>query len=83
MKKNKNYTVILAVALVLVGLIGITVWVGLSLRHYYLIYVNQALDGFSIAYVWPSVVSLIVLLLLPCTVLWRYRAAFLKYKYIP
>ncbi|MGM9687701.1 MAG: ABC transporter permease [Alloprevotella sp.] len=53
------------------------------LRHYYLIYVNQALDGFSISYVWPSVVSLLTFLLLPCTVMWRYRAAFLKYKYIP
>ena len=51
------------------------------LRHYYLIYVNQALDGYSILYVWPSVVALLVFLLLPCTVLWRYRAAFLKYEY--
>lgn len=51
------------------------------LRHYYLIYVNQALDGFSIRYVWPSVMSLLLFLLLPCVVLWRYRAAFLKYKY--
>lgn len=53
------------------------------LRHYYLIYVNQALDGFPVAYVWRSVVALLAFLLLPCTVLWRYRAAFLKYKYIP
>ena len=52
------------------------------LRHYYLIYVNQALDGYSICYVWPSVVALLLFLLLPATVLWRYRAAFLKYKYI-
>lgn len=52
------------------------------LRHYYLIYVNQALNGYSLAYVWPSVVALLLFLLLPCTVLWRYRAAFLKYKYI-
>lgn len=51
------------------------------LRHYYLIYVNQALDGYSILYVWKSVVALLTFLLLPCTVLWRYRAAFLKYKY--
>ena len=51
------------------------------LRHYYLIYVNQALDGYSVLYVWPSVVALLVFLLLPCTVLWRYRAAFLKYEY--
>ena len=52
------------------------------LRHYYLIYVNQALDGFPISYVWSSVVALLAFLLLPCTVLWRYRAAFLKYKYV-
>lgn len=51
------------------------------LRHYYLIYVNQALDGYSALYVWPSVVALFVFLLLPCMVLWRYRAAFLKYEY--
>lgn len=53
------------------------------LRHYYLIYVNQALDGFPIAYVWPSVVALLVFLLLPFSVLGRYRAAFLKYRYVP
>lgn len=52
------------------------------LRHYYIIYVNQALNGYSILYVWPSVVSLLAFLLLPFTVLWRYRAAFLKYKYV-
>ncbi len=51
------------------------------LRHYYLIYVNQALDGYSVLYVWSSVVALLAFLLLPCTVLWRYRAAFLKYEY--
>lgn len=51
------------------------------LRHYYLIYVNQALDGYSVLYVWRSVVALLVFLLLPLTVLRRYRAAFLKYKY--
>ncbi|MDO5525505.1 MAG: ABC transporter permease [Prevotella sp.] len=51
------------------------------LRHYYLIYVNQALDGYSLLYVWMPVVALLAFLLLPCTVLWRYRAAFLKYKY--
>ena len=51
------------------------------LRHYYLIYVNQALDGYSLLYAWMPVVALLAFLLLPCTVLWRYRAAFLKYKY--
>lgn len=51
------------------------------LRHYYLIYVNQALDGYSLLYVWMPVVALLAFLLLPCTVMWRYRTAFLKYKY--
>lgn len=51
------------------------------LRHYYLIYVNQALDGFPAVYVWTSIVALLAFLLLPCLVLWRYRAAFLKYSY--
>lgn len=51
------------------------------LRHYYLIYVNQALHGNSILYVWPSVVALLGFMLLPFLVLWRYDAAFLKYKY--
>lgn len=51
------------------------------LRHYYLIYVNQALDGYSLLYVWMPVVALLAFLLMPCTVMWRYRAAFLKYKY--
>lgn len=53
------------------------------LRHYYLIYVNQALDGNSIAYVWPSVVSMLLFILLPFTVLRRYHIAFDTYKYIP
>lgn len=51
------------------------------LRHYYLIYVNQALNGYSILYVWPSVAALLCFLLLPIAVLPRYRTAFLKYKY--
>lgn len=51
------------------------------LRHYYLIYVNQALNGYPVTYVWPSVVALVCFLLLPVAVLPRYRKAFLKYKY--
>ena len=52
------------------------------LRHYYLIYVNCALDGWSLAYVWPSVVVLCCFALLPILVLPRYRKAFLQFKYI-
>lgn len=51
------------------------------LRHYYLVYVNQALNGYSIAYVWTSVVALLCFIILPILVLPRYRVAFLKYKY--
>ncbi|PWL62905.1 MAG: hypothetical protein DBY35_02130 [Bacteroidales bacterium] len=51
------------------------------LRHYYLIYVNQALNGYPVAYVWTSVTALFCFLLLPLAVLPRYRTAFLKYKY--
>lgn len=53
------------------------------LRHYYLIYVNQALDGYSIFYVWSSIAALMCFLILPFLVLPRYRSAFLKYKYQP
>jgi ABC-2 type transport system permease protein len=53
------------------------------LRHYYLIYVNQALNGYPIVYVWQSVVALLAFLVLPFLVVRRYRVAFVKYKYIP
>lgn len=53
------------------------------LRHYYLIYVNQALNGYSIAYVWQNVVALLCLMLIPFVVMPRYRKAFLKAQYKP
>lgn len=52
------------------------------LRHYYLIYVNSCLDGFSIQYVWSSVVALVGFALLPLLVLPRYHKAFKKFKYL-
>lgn len=51
------------------------------LRHYYLLYVNQALHGYSIAYAWPSVASLIGFILLPLITLPLYRRAILHAKY--
>lgn len=51
------------------------------LRHYFLIYTNLALNGYSVLYAWTSVAALLGFLLMPCTVLWRYRTAFLKYEY--
>lgn len=51
------------------------------LRHYYLIYVNQALNGYSIQYVWVNVVAIIIFMLLPLLVNHRLKKAFLEYKY--
>lgn len=51
------------------------------LRQYYLIYVNQALNGYPASYVWTSVLTLVVFALLPVLVIRRYRTAFLKYKF--
>lgn len=53
------------------------------LRHYYLIYCNQALNGYSIGYVWVNVVCLLAFMLLPFLVLKRYRKGFLLVKYKP
>lgn len=53
------------------------------LRHYFVIYVNQALNGYHWCYVWPHVVALLVFMALPLLTHWRYRVAFLKTKYKP
>lgn len=53
------------------------------LRHYYLLYVNQALHGYSILYAWTSVVALLTFLLLPLLTLNLYRYAFRHSKYKP
>ena len=60
---------------------ALSVW--FPLRHYYLIYVNQALDGFPIRYVWPSVCWLVAFCVSPLLVHYRYRKAILKFEYIP
>ena len=60
---------------------ALSVW--FPLRHYYLIYVNQALDGFPIRYVWPSVCWLVAFCVSPLLVHYRYRKAFLKFVYLP
>lgn len=53
------------------------------LRQYYLIYVNQALNGYPLAYVALPVAVLVLFALTPATMMWKYRQAFLKYKYKP
>lgn len=53
------------------------------LRHYFLIYVNLALNGYPLIYAWHSVVALLVFILLPFFVLKRLRTAMMHYVYIP
>lgn len=53
------------------------------LRHYYLLYVNQALHGYSVFYAWPSVVALLCFMLLPLLTLPLYRHAIRHAKYVP
>lgn len=51
------------------------------LRHYYLIYVNNALNGYAIGYVWQHYLMLLCFMVVPFVVMRRYRTAFLKTKY--
>ena len=53
------------------------------LRHYYLIYAGQALNGYGMAYTWPSYVALLLFLFLPFLVMNRLKTAMAHYKYIP
>lgn len=53
------------------------------LRHYYLLYVNQALNGISIWYAWKSIIGLLAFVGLPLLVMKRYKMAFTKFKYKP
>ncbi len=51
------------------------------LHHYFLIYVNQCLNGYSISYAWPNVVALVAIFLLPQLFSFRLRDAFLHKEY--
>lgn len=53
------------------------------LHHYFLIYVNQALNGYSISYVWGSVVALVAITFLPMLFFFRITDAFLNKEYEP
>lgn len=53
------------------------------LRHYFLIYVDLALNGYPIVYAWHSIVALLLFMLLPFFVLKKLRTAMLHYVYIP
>lgn len=53
------------------------------LRHYFLIYVDQALNGYSMAYSWINYVALLIFVMLPFLVMNRLKEALIYYKYIP
>ena len=53
------------------------------LRHYFLLYVNFALDGFAAVYAWKPLLALFIFMLLPLLVLRRLKRTLLLYKYIP
>ncbi|MCD7899033.1 MAG: ABC transporter permease [Bacteroides sp.] len=53
------------------------------LRHYFLIYVDQALNGYSMAYSWNNYMALLIFMLLPFLIINRLKKALIYYKYIP
>lgn len=53
------------------------------LRHYYLLYVNFALNGYPPIYAWQAVAALLVFLLLPFLILKKLRTILLQYVYVP
>ena len=53
------------------------------LRHYFLIYVSQTLNGYPMAYVWRSYFALLLFVLLPMLFLRRLKTVLLEYDYIP
>lgn len=53
------------------------------LRHYYLIYASQALNGYPMAYAWKYYVCLLLFILLPFITLNRLKKALIYYEYIP
>ena len=53
------------------------------LRHYFLLYVNCALDGYPLFNVWPFVLGLVGFILLPVMSLGRLKKVLLTVPYIP
>lgn len=53
------------------------------LRHYFLIYVDQALNGIPLYYTLPSYIALLAFAFLPMLVMKRLKRALIEFKYIP
>lgn len=51
------------------------------LHHYFLIYVNQCLNGYHISYAWMNVTALVLIFLLPQLFAFRLKDAFLYKEY--
>jgi ABC-2 type transport system permease protein len=53
------------------------------LRHYFLLYVNCALNGFPLQYAWTNVLALLLFSLVPHFFLGRLKYSLLNYTYVP
>jgi ABC-2 type transport system permease protein len=53
------------------------------LRHYFLIYVDQALNGYGMVYSWVNYLALFLFMMLPILVAGRLKKALVHYKYMP
>ena len=53
------------------------------LRHYFLIYVDQALNGYPMIYSWTNYVALLGFMMLPFLIAHRLKGALVYYKYVP
>ncbi|PVX51953.1 ABC-2 type transport system permease protein [Balneicella halophila] len=53
------------------------------LRHYYLIYVSQALNGYPLIYAWKYYIFLLLFILFPFLTQGRLKKALIYFKYIP
>jgi ABC-2 type transport system permease protein len=53
------------------------------LRHYFLIYVDQALNGYPMIYSWSSYLALMIFIFLPFIIMSRLKKAMLYYTYMP
>lgn len=53
------------------------------LRHYFLIYADQALNGYPMVYSWRSYLALLLFMTLPYIIAPRLKSALIFYKYIP
>lgn len=54
-----------------------------QMRHYFLIYVDQALNGISMAYSWQAYLGLVLFLFLPLFVLPKLKRDLQESKYLP